>query len=93
MLGARGSQVVAKNSKNPYSVKVGQVWRDNDPRSKGREVEVLEIDGDHIPFGRAKCRNLNPPKRGRAVVWIRLDRFNSSQRGYTLAKEKGKKSG
>ena len=65
------------------SVRVGQVWRDNDPRMS-RLVEVLEVEAN-----RAKVRRI-PARRRSPATWVNMDRFGSnSSRGFTLVKDKG----
>ena len=60
-----------------HPVRVGQVWRDNDPRERGRLIRIMDIETD----GRARCSS-----RGRTVR-IRLDRFKPTSNGYVLHKE------
>lgn len=60
-------------------VRVGQVWADNDYRSEGRTVMVMEIVGDSaicsVAFGNNKTR-----KRTK----ILLRRFRPNSTGYRL---------
>lgn len=60
-------------------VKVGQVWVDNDSRSKGRRVRVLEVDATHATVQ-------SPSGQGRKTR-IRLDRFRPTSTGYRLQEE------
>lgn len=62
---------------NDHPVRPGQVWRDNDPRQRGRLIHIIDVEAD----GRARCRS-----RGRTVR-IRLDRFKPTSNGYVLHKE------
>ncbi|KMS79576.1 hypothetical protein ACH49_12175 [Streptomyces leeuwenhoekii] len=62
---------------------VGQIWQDNDPRSHGRQLRIVEIDGTH-----AVCELVVPrgaghqqAKAGRRTR-IRLDRFRPISTGY-----------
>lgn len=60
-------------------VKVGQVWRDEDPRQSGRTVEIMSVDHAN---GRAQVRlntvsyNVSRNAIGRRTM-IRLDRFGT----------------
>lgn len=61
---------------------IGQIWQDNDKRSYGRRVRIVEIDDTH-----ATCEE--PPRpnaRGHAKpgrrTRIRLDRFRPTSTGY-----------
>lgn len=62
-------------------VRVGQVWADNDPRSEGRKVRIIHVDGTHATVGPA-----DPKARGRATR-IRLDRFKPTSTGYRLIQD------
>ncbi|MET7746557.1 hypothetical protein [Streptomyces sp. NPDC005385] len=61
----------------------GQIWQDSDPRSYGRKVRIVEIDGTHAlvelhqPRG-AGHLHAKPGRRTR----IRLDRFRPTSTGY-----------
>lgn len=61
------------NENNPYGVKVGQVWEDNDSRSN-RTVTVLRIVGDYAHVIASTGRRST----------IRLDRFKRTSTGYFL---------
>jgi hypothetical protein len=71
-------------------VRVGQVWADNDPRSKGRTVRVLAVAND-----RATCKVLtdieDPAQRTRSAVGkitrISLRRLRPTSTGYTLIED------
>ncbi|GGK61681.1 hypothetical protein Sme01_03500 [Sphaerisporangium melleum] len=70
------------------SVRVGQVWGDNDPRSTGRKVRVVEVDDTHATveaYIHPGARHLHskPPRRSR----IRLDRFRPTATGYRLLQD------
>ena len=58
-------------------VKVGQVWKDNDKRSLGRELTVVEIAGDY-----AKCKATTGK-----VTRVRLSRFRPTSTGYALVSD------
>lgn len=58
---------------NEDGVKIGQVWRDCDPRSDGRRVTVVEVGPTHATVTCA----------GRKTR-IRLDRFKPGSTGYQL---------
>jgi len=57
-------------------VKPGQVWADNDKRSRGRQVKILEVYETHALVQ-------SPSGMGR-VTKIRLDRFRPNSTGYRL---------
>jgi len=65
------------------NVKVGQVWRDNDPRQQTtvRLLTVKEIVG-----GRATCEVTIPGQKTKRTK-VRLDRFRPTQTGYRLEKD------
>ena len=77
------------------TVKIGQVWADNDARSVGRTVKVIDIDHPQAPGLRyALVETVTDPtdyppekprigKRSR----IRLDRFRPTSTGYRLVEE------
>lgn len=60
----------------------GQIWQDNDPRSYGRKVRIIEITDTqavvelHQP--RQPVSSAKPGRRTR----IRLDRFKPTSTGY-----------
>ena len=66
------------DKKNPHGVKVGQVWADNDKRSRGRRVTVLEV-GDEKAL----------VTTGFKKTWIRLTRFRPNSTGYRLVSDVG----
>lgn len=66
------------DKKNPHGVKVGQVWADNDKRSRGRRVTVLEV-GDEKAL----------VTTGVTKTWIRLTRFRPNSTGYRLVSDVG----
>lgn len=71
---------------NADVVKVGQVWSDNDKRSKGRRVKILEVHtemADGRPFANPYAIVQHPLGWGRKTT-IRLDRFRPNSTGYTL---------
>jgi len=60
---------------NPFNVKIGQLWSDNDKRTN----RTLRIDKVEDGYAYAHC--LETKKNSR----IRLDRFNENRTtGYTL---------
>lgn len=64
-------------NKNPYNVKVGQVWEDLDIRSTIAQFTILEVLEDKAVI-----------KRGHRHSNIRLDRFRKAgARGYVLVKD------
>lgn len=70
-------------------VEVGQIWADCDRRSRGREIQVVRVDGPE--FGIDPCatckviknsdRLSHIPPNGR-MVRIQLRRFKPSSTGY-----------
>lgn len=71
-------------------VKVGQVWADNDARSAGRKVKVLElIDLGGEPAARVEViavakGSLPLDSRKPRVTSIKLRRFRPNSTGYRL---------
>lgn len=65
--------------------KVGQVWADNDWRSKGREVLIVAIDETHATVEVTAAQPLSgrPTTIGRQTR-IRLNRFKPTSTGYRL---------
>ena len=64
------------------SVKVGQVWKDNDVRHTSiRLVEVKAVTATH-----AECLSTSAGQKGRKVK-IRLDRFKPNSTGYILYRD------
>jgi hypothetical protein len=68
---------------NPYGVAVGQVWADNDKRSKGRHVRVVAIE---VTLKQAVVRACSPTGAfsGGRVTRIALRRFQPTSTGYRL---------
>ena len=60
-------------------VQPGQVWADNDWRSAGRQIQVLEVDATHATVQ-------SPSGLGRKTR-IRLNRFRPTSTGYRLLKD------
>lgn len=61
---------------------VGQIWQDNDPRSYGRKVCVVEITDTHALVELHQPRHpVSSAKPGRRTR-IRLDRFRPTSTGY-----------
>lgn len=76
--------------RNKHDVKVGQVWEANDERQRPqrRQFEVLDVDLNYYPGGRARCKLFVLTKKGqRECFYARLDRFNGTKRGYSLVAE------
>jgi len=72
------------------AVKEGQVWADNDPRAKGRTLQVTKIDPPH-----AICKILTNRDSWNKETWktksmvgrevkIKLRRFRANSTGYKL---------
>ncbi|MEY9876608.1 hypothetical protein ABH931_006118 [Streptacidiphilus sp. MAP12-33] len=70
---------------NP-TVRVGQIWQDNDPRSYGRKLRVLEVGDTHALVELHQPRRDTNAKRGRQTR-IRLDRFKPTSTGYRLIQD------
>lgn len=70
-------------------VRPGQVWADNDTRSRGRQIKVLAVVD-----GKATCTVVQPPQtpgttrppQGR-VTRISLRRFRPNSTGYRLVQD------
>lgn len=71
------------NSTHP--VQPGQIWADNDPRSEGRQVRIVAVDGTHATVELVTGRGVghDAAKPGRRTR-IRLDRFRPTSTGYRL---------
>ena len=69
---------------------VGQIWQDNDPRSYGRRLRIVEIDATHAVVELCRPRGVghNRAKPGRRTR-IRLDRFRPTSTGYRYVGESG----
>jgi hypothetical protein len=76
--------MMEKNS-NPYGVKIGKVWVENDPRHP-RKIRVVEFLSkvDIRGVGYAQVENLATGK----ISIARLDRFNGRRGGYSRAEGK-----
>jgi len=64
---------------------VNQIWQDNDPRSYGRYVRIVDIDASRatvrqVAFNREQNIAVDLP--GVRVTRIRLDRFRPTSTGY-----------
>jgi hypothetical protein len=77
-------------------VRIGQVWADNDKRSSGRKVRIVEVDRTHATVELVSERGrpwsgLRPGEPARAEpgrrTRIRLDRFKPTTTGYRLAQD------
>ncbi|WP_454199535.1 hypothetical protein [Nocardia sp. Marseille-Q1738] len=84
-------------NKHGTEIRVGQVWADNDPRSKGRRtvrVVGLEEPGHALSNARrAVCEVVTdwqgkPPASPRKVR-IQVDRMHPTSTGYRLGSEGG----
>jgi hypothetical protein len=70
-----GEPVTDAPTNNPYGVRRGQVWVDQDPRSDGRQVIVMSVGDTH-----AVVKNV-------AKTRVRLTRFRPTSTGYRLLKD------
>lgn len=66
-------------------VRPGQIWADNDPRSAGRHLKVIEVDTTHATMELVTPRGVGhhqakPGRRTRS----RLNRFRPTSTGYRL---------
>lgn len=70
------------------TVRVGQVWADNDPRCHGRRVRVVEVTDTHaiVEVHHTSHGAYRHAKPGRATR-IRLDRFRPTSTGYVLVQD------
>jgi hypothetical protein len=68
-----------ENRDNPFNVKVGEIWIENDPRHF-RKVEVIDFS---YVRGKAKIKSL---KTGN-ITWASLKRFNGKRGGYMRDKQ------
>ncbi|MFI7468183.1 DUF6354 family protein [Nonomuraea sp. NPDC049646] len=72
---------------NEPSVRVGQVWADNDKRSEGRRIRVLEVDATHATVTPVDVRGMVDSRTQQRRTRIRLDRFRPTSTGYRLVQE------
>jgi hypothetical protein len=72
----------------PQKVEVGQVWADNDWRSEGRTVRVVEVDATHatveLVTAAEMLRGVTSTRGAGRRSRIRLDRFRPVSTGYRL---------
>ncbi len=68
--------------------KIGQIWADNDPRSKGRTIRIVSVNERFV-----QAETLTPAKgyisetsTGR-ITRIRVDRLRPSTTGYRLMQD------
>lgn len=74
---------MSESSEEP-DVRARQVWEDNDPRSDGRRVVIVEVvRGAQPPY--AEVRPVGNPSGRRTR--IRLSRFRDVASGYKLVQE------
>lgn len=70
--------------KIPPHLKPGQIWQDNDYRSRGRRLHILAlIQKGAPPVWYAEVENVRTGQSGT----IRADRFRKCSTGYTLVSE------
>ena len=70
-----GELVTDAPTNNPYGVRPGQVWVDQDHRADGRQVIVMSVGDTH-----AVVKNV-------AKTRVRLTRFRPNSTGYRLLKD------
>jgi hypothetical protein len=70
---------------NPYGVKIGEVWVDNDKRYFGeRRIRVLCFGTTQDDYPAAQVENLQNGRK----TWVKLNRFNDRLNyGYSRANE------
>lgn len=94
MSSERQSQVLEKAASNPHGVKVGQVWKDTDPRMS-RHLKVIEVAGAYATVAqcddRGRVLRFSTARLGgrtslgkRKERQIRLDRFKAGSSGFVL---------
>lgn len=70
---------------NPYQVEVRQLWADDDPRSRQRMIEVVELDDTHAVVETVRTgEGQMVEKADRRRTRIRLSRFHPGSNGYRL---------
>lgn len=68
------------------TVKVGQIWADNDKRAGERQVQVLSVDETHATVRQYHPRDIAFGTTNR-LTQIRLDRFRPTSTGYRLVSD------
>lgn len=68
-----------KTSRNPFHVKVGQIWENCDPRNLGSYFQILDIRED---IGYAVTQ-----RQDRRIGRVRLTRFHGMSNGYRLLRD------
>lgn len=66
-------------------VKVGQIWKDNDARYKGRTVRVVEIQDNNVLAAiitDVGGRHVKVPR----IARLPASRFSPEHKGYTLVR-------
>ncbi len=69
------------------TVRLDQIWADNDPRSSGRFLRVSAIDGDRAAVrevGYDVTNGIAVDLQRKRISRIRLDRFRPTSSGYRL---------
>lgn len=72
------------------TVKVGQIWQDNDPRSPDRYLFVTATDATHAAVRQVAYNpitKISVPLPGVRGTRIRLDRFRPTSTGYRYVGE------
>jgi hypothetical protein len=68
-------------------VKIGQIWKSDDPRSAGSSFRITEVDEAGARARGVKlsvARNVSDGQEGHQTRWIALRRFRPNNRGYRL---------
>jgi hypothetical protein len=71
----------------PITVRPGQIWADNDKRSEGRHIRVLEVDDTHATVVQVDIRGMVDSRTRQRQTRIRLDRFRPTSTGYRLVQD------
>lgn len=74
------------DSVTPHEVKPGQVWADNDKRSKGRHVLVVAVGKPGPLTALVVPCTQDGRQTGHRRTKIRLDRFKPTSTGYRFVK-------
>lgn len=73
------------------AVREGQIWADNDKRSKGRKVLILAIDRrNEVDFAICEVKSVAKGYDKKGIgkkTLVRLDRFRPTSAGYRLVRD------
>lgn len=71
---------------NPFGVKIGQIWKDNDPRGY-RQIRITGFTQHLYPSAVVENHTLDGNRQGIACRPIALKRFNGRRNGYVLFRD------